>query len=66
MGLLTKMDSEIDSISSRAWSFRDIREVDRLTGGFMGGVFAEGWIYLAPFENSPGSRHGRVARVQPW
>lgn len=65
-GLLTKMDSEIDSISSRAWSFRDIREIDRLTGGFMGGVFAEGWIYLAPFENSPGSRHGRVARVQPW
>ena len=39
------------------------KETDRQATGFMGGCVIDDWIYLAPFENAPGNRHGRVARV---
>ena len=65
-GLIAKLDSTSEFTDSHSWNFFDIQKVDSLASGFMGGIYLNGWIYLAPFENRPGDRHGRIARVRPW
>ena len=62
-GCLAIWDMNKDISSEDGWFFREISETDRQATGFMGGCVIDDWIYLAPFENAPGNRHGRVARV---